>query len=631
MIEPQVQWVAPQALWEGYAHAAAAQDRARLRRPHILRFATDSFMDEFIGTLANEPERLHQWRVQAETWEGPASNPLPVVPLPPLLKRVHQLRLASAAPLTGTTSQPPVLSGTVGAGDKLKLYQPGHQRFYLISACLVCRLPGLPDRTLDFGAAERVGYVVRRLRPKAGATALPTHFNTDTCDEYAFVNGNRWQRAEYDSLEPGEEVLPMFGVTYLERDGRKRRVLAGTIPVGKRETYVGAAVARILPDPNPPPDVDPRKAVLLRKVTDPWRSLIEQYDKAQAQIASATGDDIPKVTRLRIESGDSANLLSWLVLLDLGEFLHKYLPKVWDVITGTATEVSLGTGTPAHTLFTAMKNATLSAGGATRSLAQALLDILQFSTALESTTTPYSTVPTILDGHPSPAGIFPNFLFPLTEPQLRTLVVPPPGGTSLDDLTVAALEHAPSPERVPPLPLAAAASTLDRREPVWFTIRCVFERPACVPLTGPLLSEPTESFQMAAFFDPEAPARPIRINLPLDISAAGLRKFDRNTAFMLSDALCGQMKRMGKVTFGDLVLSVLPWPLHKDLSVPDSGPCEESPGVTMGLICSLSIPIITICAFILLIIIVNLLNIIFHWIPFFISCFPLPHFSSKEE
>ena len=80
---------------------------------------------------------------------------------------------------------------------------------------------------------------------------------------------------------------------------------------------------------------------------------------------------------------------------------------------------------------------------------------------------------------------------------------------------------------------------------------------------------------MAGFFDPDAPARPIRIALPLDTSPAGLRKFDKNTAFMISDMLCGQIDRVKGLSLGDLVLSVLPWPLHKDLSVPDGGPCKS--------------------------------------------------------
>lgn len=48
------------------------------------------------------------------------------------------------------------------------------------------------------------------------------------------------------------------------------------------------------------------------------------------------------------------------------------------------------------------------------------------------------------------------------------------------------------------------------------------------------------------------------------------------------------------------------------------------------MMCSVSIPIITICALLLLMIIVNLLNIIFKWIPWFIMCFPIPGFKAKK-
>jgi hypothetical protein len=133
---------------------------------------------------------------------------------------------------------------------------------------------------------------------------------------------------------------------------------------------------------------------------------------------------------------------------------------------------------------------------------------------------------------------------------------------------------------------------------------------------------------MAGFFDPDAPARPIRIGLPMDISPAGLRKFDKNTAFMMSDLLCGQVQRMRGITLGDLVRSVLPFPLHKDLSVPAATPCTSG-GSSIGMVCSLSIPIITICALMLLMIIVSLLDIVFRWTPYFLLCFPLPGFKGK--
>ena len=49
------------------------------------------------------------------------------------------------------------------------------------------------------------------------------------------------------------------------------------------------------------------------------------------------------------------------------------------------------------------------------------------------------------------------------------------------------------------------------------------------------------------------------------------------------------------------------------------------------MICSLSIPIITLCAMILLICIVMLLDFIFRWVPWFIACFPLPRFKGKPS
>ena len=49
------------------------------------------------------------------------------------------------------------------------------------------------------------------------------------------------------------------------------------------------------------------------------------------------------------------------------------------------------------------------------------------------------------------------------------------------------------------------------------------------------------------------------------------------------------------------------------------------------MICSLSIPIITIVALILLMIFVKLLDIIFFWMPFFQVCLPLPKLDAKME
>lgn len=681
-MEPQVQWTAPAALWgalagngpvsEGAAGAGTtpAAAGAPLRAPALLRFASDAFMPEYLSVLENQPERLAEWVARPEKWQAPLATPVPVEQLPPLVRKLERLRLATASPLTGAA--PPRISVPTATG-RLKLFQPGHMRFYLVTASLVCRQPGLPDRRIDPGAGEKVGYVVRRLRLKAAAAAVVQatgvfpEFSLDNCDEYAFVDGKYWVQASADDLVAGEEVNPLFGVNYADttgaRPGRspfaqpevglagsaalttltpaplpRRRALSGVIPVGKRETYMAATIGR--PDDGPEagatPLMDPRKAHLQKTVTEAWRRIIASVDQAAVNAgrpspAGQPGDDGSKAgeqAKAQAAARSMSTWLSWLVLIDLGDFLSQYVKPVWAVITGAAAVSSLTTGTPARALYDALAGATYqdsALGDPLRSLVWALNEIRPYKDGLEATKLEYT--------EPAPPATpvratlpFPPFRFPLHETNLRALMEASAGHT-LDDLVTAALD--PNPDMLPPLPLAAAMSGLELNEPGWFIIRCVFERPNCVPITAPLLSAPTQPFQMAAFFDAEAPARPIRINLPMDTTPAGLRKFDRNTAFMISDALCGQMKRMGSLTLADLVLSVLPWPLHRDLPVGALQACDEG-GDPSGMICSLSIPIITICALILLMIIVTLLDFIFRWLPFFILCFPAKLFGSKE-
>jgi hypothetical protein len=53
--------------------------------------------------------------------------------------------------------------------------------------------------------------------------------------------------------------------------------------------------------------------------------------------------------------------------------------------------------------------------------------------------------------------------------------------------------------------------------------------------------------------------------------------------------------------------------------------------ISFGMICGFSIPIITLCAFFVLQIFLQLLNIIFWWLPFIKICIPYPKISTEEE
>jgi hypothetical protein len=283
-------------------------------------------------------------------------------------------------------------------------------------------------------------------------------------------------------------------------------------------------------------------------------------------------------------------------------------------------------------------------------LAEALVAVKAYEKALNSLTAHFdrSTPPPDAVRTPVIDPLWPDFLFPLADPDIalpvvRSAVVPPitinTRGLNWLETTVArlnamadqidALLPAPAiaPERktdIGPTPL------LDHQE-ARFVVRCVFERPNCGPLFPALVSKATRPIELAPFFDPDAPARPVRIALPMDISPAGLRKYKKNAVFLISDMLCGKISNIKKMTLADLVLSVLPWPFHKDLPTPEpAGPCKSS-GANLGMFCSLSIPIVTLCALILMIIMVQLFDFVFRWIPYLFVCLPIPGFKGKNN
>lgn len=128
--------------------------------------------------------------------------------------------------------------------------------------------------------------------------------------------------------------------------------------------------------------------------------------------------------------------------------------------------------------------------------------------------------------------------------------------------------------------------------------QCCGERTLCGPLKPSVVSRPSDAFSLASFYDSDAPGRPIRIALPIDTSISGLRKLRKNVSFVLSEALKDKIKGIGTIK-GDI-----------------EGPNFDCGGI------SISIPILTICALIVLFIFLNLLNLVFWWLPFVKICLP---------
>ena len=98
------------------------------------------------------------------------------------------------------------------------------------------------------------------------------------------------------------------------------------------------------------------------------------------------------------------------------------------------------------------------------------------------------------------------------------------------------------------------------------------------------------------------PARPIRIELP---DPSQLRRFNRGVGLEMPPSL----RRM--------LDSVTPKILKEEKPGPEGG-------WELGMICSFSLQIIMLVAFIVMFIFLILLNIVFWWLPFLKICFPIP-------
>jgi hypothetical protein len=627
LTEGHIEWTMAAPLWPSIGSPSDSSERLRFRTPTILRFTTDTFMDDFHNLLAVQPSRLNEYVAAPETWTSPPNDPVAPLEKQGLALVLQRARDRAVKRLEARGTRVIGAAAIIsGPATVLKLFQPVHQRYYLVTTCLVCRMLGLPDRSIDAGAQERATFVLRLLQPRPNASK--TNPDPRDCDELALVQG-KWQvLSDPENLPAGEEQHALSPASYVEEDLRTRRLLIGLIPVGDRERLLQAVQPNPAGAPTLPDLVDARDILLKMQVIGPLSNLetLANDTLTSTQVRPGmpplTGDQESvrqaAIPGILARANNQIQQISFYILLDLARYFESNINDLWQAIhNGNASAVQ-------DPVKKQVWNTLQSIRFGANTMIDALRIAYDSSLALDAMRTVYP--------NPDGANQWPSLQFPFytvtsTSVQSLTGLSTQDDRKAFDDQIVAALVK-PSPNPFPQRVVAQANA--NPQGVTWFTIRCILERPNCGALTRPLVSEPTAAFQLAAFFDPDAPARPIRIGLPIDTTPAGLRKFDRNTAFVMSDTLCGQVSKMSGMSFADLVLSVLPWPLHQDLGGGGGKPCGP-PGVAWGMVCSFSIPIITIVALILLIIFVKLLDIIFFWIPFFQICLPLPKFSAKDS
>lgn len=483
-----------------------------------------------------------------------------------------------------------------GSGS-LKLYQPLHGCFYLVTASLVCRQLGLPDKMVNRAAGESVFFIIRRRTAGGGEEAwIPSG------------KSGRWQSLSAESaltLAPGEERLPMHPVKICPKpktpqsvftDNVERDLYYGYIPTGNRDKYKDT-VGRTIPA-----GVDPavftnnfindaeveyaaegysfRKDVFNRRVYLPWNTLRNNlmFDNG--------------VLVLKAEYATNAQIEQLYIILELGEFLQNNLPTVWKALeTGNTASLPTAMKTLYDKLTIDLK---VKSGGSDKTLAEVIAQykahfpLLHGQGEFPATSLDF-TVFTPSDTDPTTPNLvtLEEVIYAAIDEENEPILIPGGEGSELVQLIK---------NQVQPQPTA---------EP-FYHIRTVYEYdPECPPVVSLL---PTRPFRLTKFFEPDAPARLVRLEAP-SIKPKDLRQFARGVGIEMSP----ELHKLASCMSGD----------DMDGVIDSIENCDDS-GFSIQMICSFSIQIIFLVAFIVMFIFLISLNFIFGWLFYLRICLPIP-------
>lgn len=542
-IAPAVQWLVGSPLWSEATDAVLeGRDDSAMRRPALLRFGSDTFMDDLAGILKQDPGRLAELRARAVSYR----------------------RSPIGAP-----------EGWEPSVDRLKLYQAFHGDFNLVAASLVCRKPGMPDHTVQPGDEESVSFVMRRVERDADGEVTELAWVDDG------VENGRPRRAWVPvpaagerAVAAGEQTFPMFPMSYT-RGIQPRRLFVGVVPVSSGETF--KAADRLEPFPE-------------RPGTEPGAAALTEDDARWVEFDRLVVHPLADLTDPVRTSGLTADDLveaSQFLLLDFADFLQRYLPSFWGALRSGARPAA-----PAESALYDLLAAPVAP--AEPPWRVALVDAWDQALRLAGEEGPEPTLDVSVKGTPLKVDV-PEGQPPAGDSlQERVRALLPPGAPGAGAATAGGA------------PVDESVAKLEPTGQAEYRVRCVYSRPRCEPLPVDLVSDPTDDFAISALFDPDAPARRIRIPLPIDTSVRDLRKFRNNVGFVLSNQMRAQMNRI------------------TDLKKALDGDLGEAEEWDLGMLCQFSIPIITICALMILFVFLALLNIVFFWLPFFRICLPIP-------
>ncbi len=480
-------------------------------------------------------------------------------------------------------------SGAAGDGA-LKLFQPVHRVFNLVVLEAVCERPGQPR--LDPRKIDSAGFVLRRRSGTGwqawlqgadglrGWVASDAHVGGDADPDPARrpasrsaghpeINRQLVLRKPFDHA--AEQVTPMFVAPPDVCAAAGRTILYGIVPVTSHEqSETGAAPVRY------GEDADERNAI--REHLSHYLKQGSGFALPRAGLALSAGwadESAVKAEQTQAESGgDVARLGHFIVLLNQ-----------------LAIEFgAFGESAEARALFTVLNELRLPLREEVRLLRRGW-QMLPALVVIETIAAGdfLKTAADVLVGRGDGDGQ----IMPLRWPTLDAAYA-----ERLLDALLACLSA-----RYRALkPQAGRFDNADARYAVRAFIR-VRRDDGCAPQLV-WTARASEAFAIAPWYD-SAGAPPVQIALPDASDRAFLKKLKPNVAFALPPSLMNLLQANDAKALAD-------------------GDGKSGGAFGVGWICSFSIPIITLCAFICLNIFLKLFDIIFSWMMFIKICIPYP-------
>ncbi len=495
------------------------------------------------------------------------------------------------------------------SGDALKLYQPMHGRYYFVTASLICRQLGLPDRAVAKQNGDRTSFVLRRSvtvgvpQEQAWVSAGANSGWQPLVDQIgnavpALPNEERFPLHAAPVCFPktngnGRTTLDPFGLSAFNR----RSVYYGYISTASREKYLPKVAS---PSGNPAQDL---KDLMLNVEKSPGESdyRLGEVDSRVIEPWLALLSGLPSPDPFESDPDKLAEVSLYL-LLDLADFIDRALPSVSSAIVSGDSSGLKGAGNTARkALYDELNNIHILANPplagslGNMKLTEAIKelnsylglvrgqDIAEPDKKYDLKDTPDGSLP--IGGF----AVTPNYLNPQTG-QFHNLFQ-----AALAEETTA----------MQPLPEVPALFTdqvkNDPPQGDTFYVRLLYERKGCPPV----VSAPSREFTFARPFDPDAPARHIQIELP-SINLKDMARYKHGVGLKMSPELRDVMNRV-----------------NKDM-LKGGGLSPSTGGLELGMICSFSLQIIFLVAFIVMFIFLIAFNFIFWWLLFLKICFPIP-------